>query len=331
MGVMFSLIAVIVLILLAIVGTSVVGWRYLFGVILPYAAMATFLLGVIYRVLKWARSAVPFRIPTTCGQQKTLPWIKSSKLESPHSFWGVLGRMALEVLFFRSLFRNTRAKVTEGPRILYAPDKWLWAAGLAFHWSFLVIFVRHFKYFAEPVPQWVLTIQQLDGFFQIGLPIILATDAVILASLTFLFMRRLVDQKLRYISLPADYFPLFLLLGIATSGILMRYFTKTDLVSIKALGTGLLSFSPVVPDGVGAIFFVHLFLVTVLMAYFPFSKLMHFAGVFMSPTRNLANNNRMKRHVNPWSYPVKVHTYEEYEDEFRDLMKAAGLPVDKEE
>ena len=76
---------------------------------------------------------------------------------------------------------------------------------------------------------------------------------------------------------------------------------------------------------------MHLFLVTILLAYFPFSKLMHFAGVFMSPTRNLANNNRMKRHINPWNYPVKVHTYDEYEDEFRDLMKAAGLPVEKEE
>jgi hypothetical protein len=38
----------------------------------------------------------------------------------------------------------------------------------------------------------------------------------------------------------------------------------------------------------------------------------------------------MIHHTNPWDYPVKVHTYEEYEDEFRDKMKAAGIPVDKE-
>jgi len=330
MGVMFSLLTVVVLIILATVGAGIIGWRYLFGVILPYLAMATFLCGVVYRVAKWGRSAVPFRIPTTCGQQKSHPWIKNSPLESPHTIWGVLGRMAMEVLFFRSLFRNTRAKVTDGPRILYAPDKWLWAMGLAFHWSFLIIFIRHFKYFAEPVPSWVMMLQNLDGFFQIGLPIILATDIVVVAALTFLFLRRVIDPKLRYLSLPADYFPLFLLLGITLSGILMRYFTKTDLVSIKALGTGLLSFNPVAPENVSVVFFVHLFLVSVLMAYFPFSKLMHFAGVFMSPTRNLANNNRMKRHINPWNYPVKVHTYEEYEDEFREVMKAAGLPVEKD-
>jgi nitrate reductase gamma subunit len=85
-----------------------------------------------------------------------------------------------------------------------------------------------------------------------------------------------------------------------------------------------------VPEGIGSIFYVHLFLVSVLLVYLPFSKIMHFAGVFLSPTRNMANVNRMERYVNPWNYPVKVHTYEEYEDEFREKMKEAGIPVEKE-
>jgi hypothetical protein len=38
----------------------------------------------------------------------------------------------------------------------------------------------------------------------------------------------------------------------------------------------------------------------------------------------------MRRHINPWNAPVKVHTYAEYEDEFRAKMKAVGLPVEKE-
>jgi nitrate reductase gamma subunit len=57
--------------------------------------------------------------------------------------------------------------------------------------------------------------------------------------------------------------------------------------------------------------------------------LMHLGGVFLSPTRNLTTDTRARRHVNPWNYPVPVHTYEEYEDEFRDKMIEAGLPVDK--
>ncbi len=51
----------------------------------------------------------------------------------------------------------------------------------------------------------------------------------------------------------------------------------------------------------------------------------------MSPTRNLVNNSRRVRHINPWNYDVKTHTYEEYEDEFREVMKNAGLPLEKAE
>ena len=93
---------------------------------------------------------------------------------------------------------------------------------------------------------------------------------------------------------------------------------------------GLISFKPVVPEKVGIIFYIHLFLVCALFIYFPFSKLVHMAGVFMSPTRNLANNSRMQRYVNPRNYDVKIHTYSEYENEFREKMKKAGIPVEKE-
>ena len=110
----------------------------------------------------------------------------------------------------------------------------------------------------------------------------------------------------------------------------MRYFIRVDITSVKELVLGLFKFSPTVPDGIGVMFFIHLFIVCVLISYIPFSKLMHMGGIFLSPTRNLANNNRKVRHVNPWNYPVKVHTYEEYEDEFRDLLIEAGIPVEKQ-
>ncbi len=325
-----SLFAVLILIAVAFLGAHQAGLHTLFGIVIPTLAIAIFLLGVVYRVLRWARSPVPFRIPTTCGQQKSLPWIKTNNLESPHNALGVIGRMALEILVFRSLFRNTKTDLKAGPKLVYGATKWLWLGALAFHYSFLVIFLRHFKYFAEPTPLFVTWLQNLDGFFQVGLPIIYITDAVFIAAVTFLFLRRIVDPKLRYISLMSDYFPLFLLLAIGTTGILMRYFFKVDIVSVKELATGLLGFKPVAPEGIGVLFYIHFFLVCTLIAYFPFSKLMHLGGIFLSPTRNLANNNRAIRYLNPWNYPVKVHTYEEYEDEFRDLMKAVKLPLDKE-
>ena len=109
----------------------------------------------------------------------------------------------------------------------------------------------------------------------------------------------------------------------------MRYVTKVDIASAKALTMGLVTFRWSVPEGLGAVFYIHLFFVSVLLAYFPFSKLMHLGGIFLSPTRNMTGDTRARRHINPWNQPVEVHTYEEYEDEFREKMVEAGLPVVK--
>jgi nitrate reductase gamma subunit len=331
MHVLFALMAVAVLLAIVYVGTGAMNLEFLFAVIVPYVAIALFLVGFAYRILKWARSAVPFRITTTCGQQKSLSFVKSNNLENPHNLRGLIGRMALEVLVFRSLFRNTRAELKDDGRVVYGPDKWLWAAALAFHWSFLLVFLRHYRFFAEPVPGFVLGLQSVDGLFQVGVPIVYITSIILLASVTYLFFRRVVIPQVRYISLSTDYFPLFVIMGVAASGILMRHIYKVDIVRVKELTMGLVSFNPVVPEGIGFVFFVHLFFVSVLFAYFPFSKLMHAGGVFMSPTRNLVNNSRSKRHINPWNYDVKTHTYEEYEDEFRDVMRDAGMPLEKAE
>ncbi len=145
---------------------------------------------------------------------------------------GVIGRMALEVLLFRSLFRNTKAEVMDGPKVTYGTTKYLWLAGIAFHYTFLVIILRHVKYFVEPTPVFINYIQSLDSFFQIGLPLLYLSDLAFLGAVGFLLFRRLYDARIRYISLPADYFPLLLLLAITGTGVFMRYFTKVDLISI---------------------------------------------------------------------------------------------------
>jgi len=330
LGALFSFFVVILLVLIVFAGVKGANLHFLFGIAIPYIAIVTFIVGIIYRVVKWGRSPVPFRIPTTCGQQKTLPWIKQSKIENPSGAIAVTVRMLIEVLLFRSLFRNTKTELKEGPKLAYGSAKWLWLAAMAFHWSFFIILVRHLRLFIVPVPSIVYQIESLDGFMQVGVPRLLISGVVLLVAVAYLFLRRVFIPQVRYISLAADYFPLFLIFGIGLSGVLMRYFVKVDIVKVKEMIMGLLSLNPAVPDGIGVIFYVHLFLVSTLLIYFPFSKLIHMGGVFLSPTRNLSNNNRMVRHINPWNYPVKVHTYEEYENEFREKMKGAGIPVEKE-
>ena len=332
------LLAVIILFLVAYLGAQVAGLQYLFGVVVPYMAIITFVLGFAYRVINWSRTPVPFSIPTTGGQQKSLPWIAHSKFDSPVAGWQVVVRMALEILTFRSLFRNTRMKLTEGGRLFYQLEIFLWVGALAFHYAFLVVLIRHLRFFTEPVPFFVQLTENIDSFFRVeiiypaikfGIPGVYISGFVLLAAVSYLFLRRLFVRQVKYISIASDYFPLFLIFGIALSGILMRYFTKIDVTAAKQLTLGLVTFRPTIPEGVGAVFFVHVFLVSILIAYFPFSKLMHLGGIFLSPTRNMATDTRARRHVNPWNYPVPVHTYEEYEDEFREKMIEAGLPVEK--
>jgi len=330
MKALVSFVAVLLLALIGYAGASVPSLRFLFGVVIPYAAFVFFVGGMIVRIMKWAGSPVPFRIPTTTGQQKSLPWIKHSTIESPSSGLGVIARMALEVLVFRSLFRNIKTQLHEGGRLAYGEAKWLWMAGLAFHYSFAIILFRHLRFFLEKVPASIQLVEGLDSFLQIGAPLLYLTDVVLLGAVTYLFLRRVAIPQVKYISLISDYFPLFLILGIGVTGVLMRYFTKTDIVGVKTMAMGLISFRPAVPETIGAVFFSHLFLLSILFLYFPLSKLVHMGGVFLSPTRNMANNSRAKRHVNPWNYPVHVHTYEEYENDFREKMKEAGLPVEKE-
>ena len=327
--ILFPLAVVLAIVAVALIGGSISFLQPLFSVALLYVAFAIFIFGFIAKVINWARSPVPFRIPTTAGQEYSLPWIKWSKIDNPSTTGGVLLRMFFEVFLFRSLFRNMRTDLRSG-WLIHSPTKWLWLLALSFHYSFLIIALRHLRLFVHPIPGFVETLDAVDGMFQIGIPPLYLTDIIILLAVSGLLIRRLFLPKVRFISLAADYFPLFLILGIVISGLLMRFVFRVDITAVKALATGIASFHPVVPDGIGAIFFVHLALVCTLIAYFPFSKLMHMGGVFMSPTRNLANISRMVYHENPWRQPPKFHSYEEYEDMYREYMKEAGLPLERE-
>jgi nitrate reductase gamma subunit len=330
MRALYSALGVLILVLLAFIGVQLLGLYSVFGVAVPYAAIAIFIIGLVYRVLRWARAPVPFHIPTVCGQQKSLPWIKANGVESPSSTLGVTVRMALEVLLFRSLFRNDKVELKNSQKLVFRGNRYLWLGGLAFHWSLFIILFRHSRFFTEPVPSIVLFVQELDGILQQPWPILYITDVIILIALTYLFFRRVIYPQIRYISLFADYFAVLLLLGVVISGVLMRLFYKVDIVAVKELVMGVLGFHPIIPEGLSLLFYIHLFLVSTLLAYFPFSKMMHLAGILLSPTRNLKNDSRMRRHINPWNKPVKVHTYEEWEDEFSEAMKGAGLPLEQE-
>lgn len=332
---LISICLVLLIMFIAWVG-SWIGLAPLFGVVFPYAAILVFIGGMIWRIVYWAKSPVPFCIPTTAGQEKSLSFIKQNKIDCPSDYWGVIKRMFLEVVFFRSLFRNTHAVIIEDdpinkePRAVYYSSKWLWCLSLIFHYSILIIVIRHFRLFMEPVPVVLRWIDDIDGIMQIGSPRFYWTGGLALCALLYLLGRRLCDQKVRYISLINDYFPLWLLIGIVGTGILLRYFDKTEIAQVKIYLMALTHFSPISAAGINSLFFVHITLVCVLLCYFPFSKLAHMTGLWFSSTRNMPNNSRAVRHINPWNPPKEYFTYQQYEDEYREAMAEAGLPLDKQ-
>ena len=68
---------------------------------------------------------------------------------------------------------------------------------------------------------------------------------------------------------------------------------------------GLVSFSPAVPEGIGFIFYVHLFLVSVLFAYFPFSKLMHLGRRLPEPYQESGEQQSNEAAHQPLELPGK--------------------------
>jgi nitrate reductase gamma subunit len=196
---------------------------------------------------------------------------------APRTRRGVVWRMVGDALWFPSLFKG---------------DRFLWACGFSFHILLWLVLLRHLRYFLYPVPGWVEALQPpgLSAGYLIPIP------------LALLLARRLVDEKTLYVSILGDYFSIFLLLAITISGTLLGVFFRTYLVEAKAYVLDLIRFSPSVPQA-HWLFGLHLFLVMILLIYFPFSKLMHSGGLFWSSTRNQRADFET-RFVNPWDFPV---------------------------
>lgn len=204
--------------------------------------------------------------------------LKIPTTPAPKTYPGVTVRVLSEVLVFNSLFRA---------------DKLLWVGAWAFHIGLVLIILRHLRYFLYPVPDWVMTMQT-PGIW---------TGYLFLLPILYLLARRLTIRPVIYVSTFTDYFVLALLGGIVGTGVVMRYAARTSMVDVKAFILGLLTLDPVSPP-TDSFFLAHILLVCALIAYFPFSKLMHAPGVFFSPTRSSRENSRRIRHINPWDSKV---------------------------
>ncbi len=284
----------------------------------------------VAKVARWMRAPVPFRVPLTTGQQRGSATLPRRRFDNPHSTFEVVIRVLLDVFLLRPLFRATPTAPRLGRGLAHGMARWLWLFAAAFHGALAIVVLRHLRMFLQPAPHFVAWLEDFDVATEMLLPKVHATSVILLLALLFLLGRRLVLVRVRYISLAADYFPLFLLLAIAVTGIVMRHLTRTDVTAVQQLALGLAAGKLVLPARADFWLLAHVFSVGTLLVYFPLSKLMHLPGALLSPTLTLANNNREQRYINARNPQVEVLHYADYEAAFRDRMIEAGLPVEKE-
>lgn len=236
-----------------------------FFAVLFYAAAALFVLGVGMRIYVYARTPVPLRIPTA---------------PAPRTRTGAALRMAREVALFESLFKASLLT---------------WLFGWMFHVALALVVVRHLRYFVQPVPAWIALVQ----------PIALYVGLAMLVGLAGLWARRVLVDRVRYVSTPSDHLMLALLVAIAATGLAMKVVAHTDIIAVKSFFLGLLVLQ-VRPLPADALLAAHLGLVAALAIVFPFSKLLHGPAVFFSPTRNQPDDARTVRHLAPWAAELEA-------------------------
>ncbi len=170
--------------------------------LLLIAALAVFLLGLIFRMVQYWRIPVPFNIPI---------------MPAPKNKFGVLVRLLKETVLFQSLFRAS---------------KWTWLFGWTMHLALVLLLFKHLFYIYSVPPLWVAWLMSVGHWL----------FALFVFGLTGLLLRRIVVQRVRLISAPSDYSMLLLLLGIAFTGYSMHTGAVINLVEVKAFVAGLLSF-----------------------------------------------------------------------------------------
>ena len=215
------------------------------GVILPPVTFVLFVAAMLNRILIWRK----------------LP--KPGMTLFPTSPSGTVAGVVKETLLFPSLFRGNR---------------FLWGMSWLFHAMLTLIFIGHLRVVADVPALWAAL--NIDPDVMSGV-VGAAAGVTILVMIVLLIARRFAVERVREISAPADYFALLLLLAIVLTGNAMRFLAPVDLAETRSYFASFAVLEwPTVPENTW--FLAHLFLGQTLLLYMPFSKIMHFGGVFFT-------------------------------------------------
>lgn len=229
--------------------------RLVVGGVLPYLALAVFLVAMVNRVLTWRKLPSPpmtlFPAPSPEGRANTLNTMK-------------------ETLFFPSLFRSDRS---------------LWVFSWGFHAVLALIFVGHVRVVSN-----VDNLMMSLGMTEAGIQAMSggaggAAGVLILIAAVVLLARRFVIPRVKEITGLTDIFALVLIGAILITGNMMRFGAEHfDLALTREYFANLATFKGVGNAEVftNNVFLVHMGLAYLLLMYIPFSKILHFGGIFFT-------------------------------------------------
>jgi nitrate reductase gamma subunit len=221
------------------------------GNILPYVTVVVFIVGIIHHIRVWRSLPAPGMTLTPAPKPGLPRYLALLK----------------ETLFFRSLFNG---------------DKSLWFFGWIFHLMLAFIFIGHLRVIAWLPDKVLLALGMTkEGIDKMSYITGGTAGVIILLMLVVLIARRLLISRVREISAQGDFVALFLILIILVTGDAMRFFTHFDLSQTREYFLGLATFSAVALPA-NKWFMTHYFFAQLLIMYMPFSKLLHFGGIFFS-------------------------------------------------
>jgi len=229
-------------------------WKIALGIILPYVAVVAFVAGMVYRVQVWRKLPSP---PMT---------LFPAPKDSGANAWNTLR----EAFFFRSLFKG---------------DRLLWVFAWSFHAVLALILLGHIRVFTGAdrvllgLGMNAEQIQAMSG--GVGG----AAGALILVMAIILLIRRLVVQRAREVTGLGDCLALLLIGAVIVTGNMMRLSAEHfDLSLARDYFADLAAFRDVTGEAVleNNAFLAHMSLAFLLIMCIPFSKILHFGGVFFT-------------------------------------------------
>ena len=228
--------------------------RFVVGGVLPYIAVAVFVVAMIHRIYKW----------------KKLPSPSITLFPAPATSRANAANTVKEAVLFSSLFKG---------------DRFLWVFAWGFHVILALIFVGHFRVFANVDGVLVSMGMSEEGIQAMSAGSGGTAGVVIFVTAVVLLVRRLVIPRVREITSWGDHLALLLIGAILITGNIMRFGPEHfDLTLTRDYFATLASFGSI--NGAAAlennVFLLHMGLALLLVMYIPFSKILHFGGIFFT-------------------------------------------------